>query len=74
MKKLLTTVALAAILASAAQAQNVAVVNGKAIPTSRLDAAVASVIARNPAAADITPEQKTELRKNISDQLIKQEI
>ncbi len=74
MKKLLTAVALAAILASAAQAQNVAVVNGKAIPTSRLDAAVASVIARNPAAANITPEQKTELQKNISEQLIKQEI
>lgn len=74
MKKLLTTVALAASLLGAAQAQNVAVVNGKAIPTSRLDAAVASVLARNPAAATITPEQKADLRKNISDQLIKQEI
>lgn len=74
MKKLFTAVALAATLASAAQAQNVAVVNGKAIPTSRLDAAVASVLARNPAAANITAEQKAELQKNLTEQLIKQEV
>ena len=74
MKKLLSAVAVPPTLASAAHAQNVAVVNGKAIPTSRLDAAVASVIARNPAAANITADQKAELRKNISEQLIKQEV
>ena len=73
MKKILTTVALAATLATAAHAQNIAIVNGKPVPSSRLDAAVASVLARNPG-GEITPEQKTELRKNISDQLIKQEI
>ncbi len=73
MKKVLTALALAATLAGAAQAQNVAVVNGKAIPSSRLDAAVSSVLARNPG-AEITAEQKADLRKNISEQLIKQEI
>jgi peptidyl-prolyl cis-trans isomerase C len=74
MKKLLIAVALAATVATAAQAQNIAVVNGKAIPTSRLDAAIASVLARNPAAANITPEQKAELQKNLTEQLIKQEV
>ncbi|MEO0002559.1 MAG: hypothetical protein RLZZ22_251, partial [Pseudomonadota bacterium] len=38
MKKVLTAVALATILSASAWAQNLAVVNGKAVPSSRAEA------------------------------------
>ena len=43
MKKVLTAVALATILSAPAWAQNLAVVNGKAVPTSRVEAMVAQL-------------------------------
>ena len=43
MKKVLTAVALATILSASAWAQNLAVVNGKAVPTSRAEAMAAQI-------------------------------
>ena len=43
MKKVLTAVALATILSASAWAQNLAVVNGKAIPSSRAEAMAAQI-------------------------------
>ena len=43
MKKVLTAVALATILSASAWAQNLAVVNGKAVPSSRAEAMAAQI-------------------------------
>jgi len=73
MKKNLLVAAIGLALMGSALAQNVAIVNGTAIPSSRLDFAMTKVLARNGGAA-IPAEQKDGMRKSLSDQLIMQEV
>ena len=68
--KLISALATAAVLSTAvpfASAQNVAIVNGKAVPTSRVDT-LAQQIARS--GRPVTPEMQTQLR----DEVIAREI
>ncbi len=60
--KSLTLAALMALVGSAALAQNVAIVNGKAVPKTRLDA-LATQIER--AGRQITPEMAGQLREEV---------
>lgn len=66
MKKQLTTALAAAALLGAlavpAQAQNVAIVNGKAIPTARLDA-LAQQVARS--GRPVSPDMQNQLREEV---------
>ncbi|QDL54668.1 peptidylprolyl isomerase [Rhodoferax aquaticus] len=64
-KQILTAIATAALLAvgvPAANAQNVAIVNGKAVPTARVDA-LAQQIARS--GRPVTPEMQGQLREEV---------
>ena len=67
MKKHIIGAALASLLALPALAQNIAIVNGKAIPTSRADALKKQVEASGQA---VTPE----IMAKIKDELITREI
>lgn len=67
MKKILTAVALATTLSSAAWAQNLAVVNGKPIPSARVDAMVSQLEQSGRPVDDGT-------RGQIKDHLVKLEI
>ena len=60
--------ALIAVIAAPAFAQNLAVVNGKAIPTSRVDAIVKQVVAQGQG------EDSPQLREQIKKQLIEREV
>lgn len=74
MKKSLIALALTTSFGLAAHAQNIAVVNGKPIPSSRLESIMSSVLERNPEAANMTDEQKAQARQQISERLIEEEI
>ena len=64
MKKLLVSIATTAVLAAAlpALAQNVAIVNGKAVPKSRVDA-LTQQLARS--GRPVTPEMQTQIREEV---------
>ncbi len=74
MKKTLTALALASAFMVSAQAQNVAVVNGKPIPSSRLEAAIDATLERNAPGAEVSAEHRDAMREQISEHLIMQEI
>lgn len=67
MKRLLTAVALATILALPAHAQNIAIINGKPVPSSRLDA-LAKQIERSGRPVDAT------VREQLREEVILREI
>lgn len=75
MKLALVATGAAVLLSNAALAQNIAVVNGKPVPQSRVDALVAQVAKQaQPGQPPMTAEQKAELQKQARDQVVLREI
>jgi peptidyl-prolyl cis-trans isomerase C len=63
MKLKLTTLALS-LLAVSAMAQNVAIVNGKPVPTSRVDALVQQVTSQQPG-RPVTPDMQAQIKEEV---------
>jgi peptidyl-prolyl cis-trans isomerase C len=61
-KQILSTLALAVLATSAAWAQNVAIVNGKAVPTSRVEALSQQVAAQG---KPVTPEMAAQIKEEV---------
>jgi peptidyl-prolyl cis-trans isomerase C len=63
-KQILSTLALAVLATSAAWAQNVAIVNGKAVPTSRVEALTKQVLAQGKG-QPVTPEMQEQIKQEV---------
>ena len=61
-KQILSTLALTVLATSAAWAQNVAIVNGKAVPTSRVEALAQQVAAQG---KPVTPEMAAQIKEEV---------
>lgn len=62
------------LVSTAALAQNVAVVNGKPVPKSRVDALVNQIVKSGGGAGAASPEQKAQLEKQARDEVVLREI
>ena len=74
MKKAYTLVAATLLIAfgTAASAQNIALVNGKPIPKERFEFMMGKIVAQEK--APLTPERETQIRAELRDKMINQEI
>jgi peptidyl-prolyl cis-trans isomerase C len=64
MKLKLTAIALSLLATSAVMAQNLAIVNGKPVPTSRVDALVQQVTSQQPG-RPVTPDMQAQIKEEV---------